>query len=70
MCTMLLTLDDRVCRSEGSILLRAPIYPATDAASFLLVNERSEIRGTNTAVTGLFLTGKEGLSCIRNAERF
>ena len=70
MCTTLLTLDERACRSEGSILLSAPIYPATDAVNFLLVKEQSEIRDMKTAVTDLDLTGREGLSCIRNAERF
>ena len=70
MCTTLLTLDERACRSEGSILLSAAIYPATDTVSFLLVSKRSEIRDVNTAVIDLDLTGREGLSCIRNAERF
>ena len=70
MCTTLLTLDERACRSEGSILLSAAIYPATDTVSFLLVSKRSEIRDVNTAVIDLDLTGREGLSCIRNGERF
>ena len=68
--TMCTTLDERACRSEGSILLSAAIYPATDAVNFLLVSKRSEIRDVKTAVIDLDLTGREGLSCIRNGERF